>query len=41
MPAAISGRGPVRGISTTLARLATIMTMATMGKNASPVITGE
>ena len=41
MPAVISGRGPVRGISPTLASWPTTTTMATIGRNASPVMTGE
>ena len=41
MPAVTSGLGPIRGISTTLDRLAATTTIAIIGRNATPVTTGE
>ena len=41
MPTPTSGFGPMRGISTTLAICANSMTMAIVGRNATPVFSGE
>ncbi len=41
MPTVTSGLGPNRGISTMLDRFDAIMIIATMGRKASPVTTGE
>jgi hypothetical protein len=40
-PSPTSGFGPMRGIRTMLAIWAKSMTMAIVGRNATPVITGE
>jgi hypothetical protein len=41
MPAVTTGLGPNRGSSTTLDRLALTTTIAIIGKNATPLVTGE
>ena len=41
MPSVTSGLGPTRGISTMLDRFEKVMIIATMGRKATPVITGE
>ena len=41
IPRVTRGLGPNRGISTMLDRFEEVMIIATMGRKASPVVTGE